>query len=170
MEKKDEIFSGTEQQGLPSFEYKTGNWRSVVEIANLFDISQQAVRNWIDAQIIDKPINGILNVTDIIRKVYRHQRRLIERKGSDSTLENLRKNGQELNNRKKQIELDLLMGNLVSAADVKKAAFERHRKVRDAIENIPARISDIIAAETDGHRIKEMLSQEIYQALKGLSK
>src|SRR4030067_1080931 len=100
----------------------------------------------------------------------RHYRFISSRNGSDATLEELRKEGQKLENELKTLELEKEKGNLIPTAEVQKAAFERHRKVRDAIENIPSRISDILAAETDGYKIKEMLSQEIYQVLEGLSK
>ena len=59
---------------------------------------------------------------------------------------------------------------IVSARVVKDAAFAISRGVRDAMMNIPDRISEILAAEADSTRVREILNTEIHQTLEGLDK
>ena len=59
-------------------------------------------------------------------------------------------------------------GTLVDAAEVKKAAFESARIVRDRLLMIPDRISAEIAAMSDARKIETLLENEIRSALKEL--
>jgi excisionase family DNA binding protein len=68
-----------------------------------------------------------------------------------------------------KIELDQATGRLVEAEQVKVAAFNKARQVRDSLLNISDRISPILAAEKDQMRVAELLTAEIRQALEGLS-
>jgi len=68
-----------------------------------------------------------------------------------------------------KLELDEKTGRLVDSEQVKIAAFNRARQVRDALLNIPDRISPILAAERDQNKVSETLTQEIKTALEGLS-
>lgn len=58
---------------------------------------------------------------------------------------------------------------LVDAAQVKIQAFECARIVRNAIENIPNRIADELAAETDPGKVHRMLTEELHRALEELA-
>lgn len=49
------------------------------------------------------------------------------------------------------------------------SAFEVGRRVRDALMVIPNRLSALLAAEQDRHKVHEMLEKEIRQALEYLS-
>jgi len=57
----------------------------------------------------------------------------------------------------------------VDADDVKVAAFNRARVVRDALLNIPERLAAVLAAETDEQRVHGMLTAEIRAACEELS-
>lgn len=72
----------------------------------------------------------------------------------------------------KMSEIELLkeQGAYLLVKDVKDAAFARARHVRDALLNIPDRISSILAAETDHDRTREILTAEIRQVLEALEK
>lgn len=59
---------------------------------------------------------------------------------------------------------------IVPAKVVLDAGFAISRNVRDAIQNIPDRISEILAAETDPIKVREILNTEIHQSLEGLDK
>ena len=61
-------------------------------------------------------------------------------------------------------------GELISASQVKKEVFGMARMTRDAILNIPDRISAELASMTDVHAIYEKLTAELTQALEELSK
>lgn len=69
---------------------------------------------------------------------------------------------------REQKEYEKLAKSLIDVEVVKTSAFNRGRKVRDAILSIPDRISSILAAENDTHRIHEILTNELRQALEGL--
>jgi hypothetical protein len=56
-------------------------------------------------------------------------------------------------------------GQLVSKAEVQVAAFNQYRRFRDAMLNIPDRISAQLAAEPDAARVYEILAAEIRKAL-----
>jgi phage terminase Nu1 subunit (DNA packaging protein) len=56
-------------------------------------------------------------------------------------------------------------GELVERRDVEEAAFSNARNVRDALMNIPARVSSLYAAETDPQKIHQSLEDEIRKVL-----
>jgi phage terminase Nu1 subunit (DNA packaging protein) len=64
-------------------------------------------------------------------------------------------------------ELEYLrqIGQLIPVEEVKTEWFRLSRLVRDGMLNIPARIADQLAAETDQRKIHDLLEAEIYQAL-----
>jgi len=149
-----------EQGALPEMEHRKGNWQSIAVIADMYEVSEQTIRNWIDAYTLDKPVNGLLNVIDVIRKVYRHQRRLLEGTGSQALTDErvrLTRAQREL----AELDLQHKKGQLLDAEEVKKAAFEKARVVSEAFENIPARIGAILAAETDEFKICHILKVEL---------
>lgn len=67
-------------------------------------------------------------------------------------------------------ELEYLeqVGKLVKADDVDREWFELARLVRDTMLNIPARLADVLARETDQRKIHDLLEAEIYQALESI--
>jgi len=68
-----------------------------------------------------------------------------------------------------KIELDEKTGRLIDSELIKISAFNKARAVRDALLNIPDRISPIIAAESNQNTVAELLTQELKNALEGLS-
>lgn len=67
--------------------------------------------------------------------------------------------------KREKIEYDLLIGKMVDSEEVRIAAFNRGRALRDAIFNIPDRISPILAAETDPRKVHQILFKELRVAL-----
>jgi hypothetical protein len=67
-------------------------------------------------------------------------------------------------------ELEYLeqVGKLVPAEEVDREWFELARLVRDTMLNIPARIADQLAHETDQRKVQDLLEAEIYQALESI--
>ncbi len=152
------------QQGLPEFDHKTGNWLPVSVIAELYEVTEQTIRDWISDEIISKPVNRVLNIVEVVRSVYRHQRTLIEGIQSSALTEErirLKKVQAEL----AELDLRKKREELLDADEVKKTAFAAGRRMRDALENIPNRISSILAAENDPHKCNQLLAEEIKQAL-----
>ena len=68
-----------------------------------------------------------------------------------------------------EIKAKVEAGKYVDADDVKVAAFNKARVVRDALLNIPERLAAVLAAETDKQRVHGMLITEIRTACEELS-
>jgi len=68
-----------------------------------------------------------------------------------------------------ELQLKKLEGSLIPAADVYQVAFSKSRTVRDALLNIPARVSSILSAESDPFKVETILSKEIRQGLEDLT-
>lgn len=70
----------------------------------------------------------------------------------------------------RRMEMLQMKGELVSVSRVKAQAFELARKTRDAILNIPSRISDQLTVETDRFKIEQILTTELTIALSELAR
>jgi phage terminase Nu1 subunit (DNA packaging protein) len=68
-----------------------------------------------------------------------------------------------------EIEAKAKTGQYVDARDVEKQAFHVARTVRDSLQNIPDRVSSLLASISDANQIYEILSKEIRLALEGLA-
>lgn len=60
-----------------------------------------------------------------------------------------------------ELELAEKRGMLVSAEEVRRAAFEKARVARDAMLSIPSRLAAVVAAEPDAAKCHDLLSVEI---------
>ncbi|WP_281648167.1 hypothetical protein [Parendozoicomonas sp. Alg238-R29] len=60
-------------------------------------------------------------------------------------------------------------GKLIDAAKVREDAFRVGRMIRDALLGIPDRMADVLAAEDNAIRVKQLLHQDIEEALQSLS-
>ena len=60
-----------------------------------------------------------------------------------------------------KLEWEEKSGKLINADAVSVAAFNAGRKMRDALFNIPDRISDILAGISDGREVHRILTEEI---------
>lgn len=64
-----------------------------------------------------------------------------------------------------QLELDQLRGRLIELEEAKRLAFTAFRTLRDAVLNVPARIKDQCAAETDAFLVEQLIETELTLAL-----
>jgi hypothetical protein len=62
------------------------------------------------------------------------------------------------------------IGELIAVDEVKQAAFNKARIVRDNLLNIPDRVANLLASVDDASKIHELLSQEIRNSLEGLTR
>jgi hypothetical protein len=69
----------------------------------------------------------------------------------------------------RELQLRQKTGELVLRSVANKVLFEATRQVRDRFQNIPARLSGILAAERNQAKIFELLTREIHQALEDLA-
>ncbi len=64
-----------------------------------------------------------------------------------------------------KLEYEEKVGSLVSKDEVKIAAFNKGRVLRDAMLNLPDRLAAMLAAEADAARCYEIMASEIRKAL-----
>jgi hypothetical protein len=69
----------------------------------------------------------------------------------------------------KELEFKQKSGELLDAEQVKAAAFEQARQVRDSLMNIPARLGPILAGESDPTKIVNLLNDEFRKALESIT-
>jgi hypothetical protein len=69
-----------------------------------------------------------------------------------------------------QHEYEVESGKYVLVEEVRAAAFNKARLVRDTLLTIPDRIGAILAAETDEAKVRQILGTEIKMALEELTK
>jgi len=62
------------------------------------------------------------------------------------------------------------IGELIAVDEVKQAAFNKARIVRDNLLNIPDRVANLLASVDNASKIHELLSQEIRNSLEGLTR
>lgn len=72
--------------------------------------------------------------------------------------------------RQEELKLQQIEGTLVLRSAVGKATFELGRRVRDRLENLPARLSGIFTAETNQAQLFALFSTEIQACLEGLAR
>lgn len=155
------------EQNLSQVHLTTG------QIAQIYGVTDRAVQLWETERFwIQRTPRGTFHFLSVVKGVYDGQQNAINRKKGPegAELESLELREQRAKTEKAEIEVQKLKGDLVPAADVEKAIFERYRTVRDTLENIPSRISAMLAAESDEHKVKELLMNEINRALENLSK
>ena len=68
-----------------------------------------------------------------------------------------------------RLDLEVKEEQLVEASRVERAAFTLARSVRDALGNIPDRVSNQLAAESDPVVIHQTLTEELRKALESLT-
>ncbi len=68
-----------------------------------------------------------------------------------------------------EIKARVEAGKYVDADEVKVAAFNKARIVRDGLLNIPGRMASLLAAESNEHKVHELLAHEIRAVLEELS-
>ena len=69
----------------------------------------------------------------------------------------------------KQHDYEISIGKYVLADDVKAAAFNKARTIRDMLLNIPSKLSPVLAAESDNEQVYALLNDEIRLVLEELA-
>ena len=69
-----------------------------------------------------------------------------------------------------EIKAKVEAGKYIDIDEMKEAAFKRGRIIRDGMLSIPDRIDAILAAETDRHKVHQIITDEIIRVLEELSK
>lgn len=69
---------------------------------------------------------------------------------------------------KEALELAQLKGVLIEVAEANRLAFTTFRTLRDAVMNVPVRLRDQLAGETDAGRVEALLTSELIAALQSV--
>lgn len=156
------------QTALLGFEHREGTFLSVGQVAVLYGVDERTVQYWETRGWFKRDKRGEYRLEDVVPGVYNAQQSLINmKKGPEGDeMKGLELREQSAKTQKAEIEVARLQGSLMDVEEVRKEIFERARSLRDALENIPARLGDILAAETDTHKIKSLLKTEFHELLK----
>lgn len=138
------------------------------DLAQIYGCSVQYIGELVKAGILPHAVKQ--NCHDVIKAC----KAIVEKIREDASEE---KQGIDAENlrlvkaraRKAELEVLELTKILIPAKDVKDAAFEKARMVRDQMLNISSRISPIVAAETNAKKVHEIIDKEIRQVLEALS-
>jgi hypothetical protein len=134
------------------------------QLAAMLDLSERQVTNLITAKIL--PVRGPKGF-DFLGSV-RGYIAFLKKEPGNIRAEKLRH--QKIKSDLLQLQLEEKTGTLVLRSVVEKKVFELNRQCRDAMLNIPSRVSGMIAAENDQAAVFKILTAEIHQACENLSK
>lgn len=142
---------------------------SLKGLSKAFGVSQVSIRNWITKGIPCKRTSRgyTFDLTEAIQWREKHLQE--SKQGSNNEYEAARTEKEIYRAKMAKLNYERLEGSLVYAKDVRQAAFEKGRLVRDQLLNIPARVSPIIAAERDPKKTHEILTNEIRQCLETIA-
>ncbi len=151
------------------------------QLAQSFEVSTNAINGWLSrgCPYVEKGAKGKswkFNLPDVIKW---HKSYFLKDKDHDeedqdgevlplSKARALREHYQAL---LKRTEYEKGIGQLVEAKEVQDAAFKTARKIRDALLNVPNRITSVLAGELKAeipNKIHEILDKEIRHILEEL--
>ena len=115
--------------------------------------------------ILPAPVEGRFHPQDTVRAYVQHLRK--REAGRSHAGEAVRK--MQLENEMRSIKLRKIAGSLVPVDRVQKDWYETGRRIRDALLNLPSRLSGPFAAESHQERIFDLFSKEIHAVLTELS-
>lgn len=149
---------------------------TINDLAELYGVDDETTRLWeVKRNWISRSPRGF-QLTGCIKGVYRGQAEAINRKKGPELPEGMESSDEADRRRKvadaniKELEEAEKRQDLLPRSEVEKIAFESARNLREALENIPSRVADLLAVESEPVKIKTALAKEIHQALEDLSK
>lgn len=89
----------------------------------------------------------------------------VDKAGDSAAYREHRATRERINAERAQIELDQLKGSLIDLEEAKRLAYTAFRTLRDAVLNVPTRIKDQCAAESDAFRVEQLIEAELVAAL-----
>lgn len=137
------------------------------DLTELFDVSSQTLSNWKERGLKQEK-RGRWNLRKVLDwwLVNVAPDKLME---NGETLADVKKFFWSVRSQREKLKLEVERGELISKADVEKDAFECARMVRDNLQNIPSRISSVVAAMKKEAEVEKLLDKEIRQSLEALA-
>ena len=139
---------------------------TATELGEALCLSVQRINQLVKDGILPNAIDGRYLPRDAVAAYVRHLRQHEARLSQAGEL--ARK--VVLENQIRTIKLQRIAGELIPVDRVQKDWFEISRRVRDALMNLPSRLSGPFAAELDQTKIFAMLEKEIRQTLEELAR
>jgi phage terminase Nu1 subunit (DNA packaging protein) len=145
------------------------------KLAEGYGVDIRTIQNWDEKGWIARKERGFYILGEVLKGVYDAQRELINKKKPE-TPEGMESSDEAERRKKiaeaniKELEESEKKRDLLPRSEVEKATFEMARQIREAFENIPSRVGDIVAAEADPVKVKQLLGAEINRVLENLSK
>ncbi len=137
---------------------------SNAELAEVFGISAQRLGVLCKQGVVPLPQDGLHDPKIAVASYVRHLKAKDE--GSSKAGEEVRKF--QLENEMRSIRLQKIAGELVPVDRVQRDWFQSTRRVRDAMMNLPSRLSGVFSAESDQDKIFELFTREVHAALEEL--
>lgn len=141
---------------------------SLKGLSKAFGVSQVSVRNWISKGIPCKRTSKgyTFDLTEAIQ--WREKYLQESKQGSNNEYEAARTEKEIYRAKTAKLNYETMEGTLISAQEVKDLMYGTARLTRDAILNIPGRLSALLVNQTRD-KIREMLTHELRQALENLA-
>lgn len=136
------------------------------DVAKCFGVSIRTVAYWAKDGLPVRE-DGRFELKDILR--WKKEREDARANGNGVRKNDWDEKDKQFKAMQRELDFRKKSGELVEERDVSKAAFECARKIRDNFLMLPDRLSPILAAETDMLKVKNILSNEIREILKGLT-
>jgi hypothetical protein len=139
-------------------------WNSS-ELAEALMLTPQRVSQLSKEHVLPPAVDGLYRPIESVSSYIAYLRQ--REAGRSQTGEAVRK--MQLENEMREIKLRRIAGELVPVDRVQKDWLECGRRVRDALLNLPSRLSGVFAAESNQEEIFDSFTKEIYQVITELS-
>lgn len=139
---------------------------SATDLAQTLILSVQRINQLVKEGIIPAPIDGRYQPRAAVSSYVRHIR--AQKSGSAKADAEVKKI--QLENELRAIKLQQIAKTLVPVDRVQQDFFELARRIRDAILNLPSRLSGPFAAESSQEKIFDSLTKELHTVLAELSR
>jgi len=137
---------------------------NVSTVADFYGITVRQVQNWVRQMGCPKLRHGLYDLKTVHAWWMEH---ILDRDSKESM--DAKKKYWTWKAEDERLKVEQKAGKLVDVEGVKRAAFTEGRRVRDAILNVPARISAQLAVMRDQFEVEQYLTAELKQSLRTLS-
>lgn len=138
---------------------------TATELGEALCLSTQRINQLVKEGLLPSPIDGRYLPREAVAAYVRHLR---QREAGRSQVGELARK-LRLENEMRQIRLQKIAGELVPVDCVTKDWFAVSRRIRDALLNLPSRLSGVFAAESSQEKVFDSFTKEIHTVLTELA-